>query len=590
MAGDLDTEPGLKLDLAENFKPPIEAAVKPALSELVRKKHDWVHLGINGKIRYLSSMRTAIDEHADEWVKLAAEGKRIPQDSPLVGEEWISGPYAVLVAINAFIRSLEALRDGTDVLKGTRTRVNRNGRVVVEVFPVDIFDRLLLSGYRAEVWMDASVTTANLRDHVASFYKQTRPEGQVGLILGAGNISSIPLLDMLTKMFTEGQVVIIKMNPVNAFLGPVFEKICAGLIADGYVRFVYGGADLGSHLVHHEDVDAVHMTGSAETFYRIVFGEGDDGLKRRRNETPLVTKPMSAELGGVGPTFIVPGPWSAADFSFQAEHLATQKFHNAGLNCIASQVLVLADGWDGSDRLVNELRAVIRTTPAREPYYPGAERRHAAVLENHPQAERLDAGPMPRLLIRDLDPGDPHSYAFANEFFGGAYATTKLPASDPASFIRAAVEFANTSLAGTLGAQFIIHPETLKEFGPVIEQAIESLQYGSIGINSWTGAGYLLPAATWGAFPIHNEADIGSGMGIVHNAFMFDRPEKTVVHAPFHPFPRSILNRQFHLSPKPPWFVTHARAHVAGERLTRFVAQPDWLHLPGIFAAALRHQ
>ncbi|NND13746.1 MAG: aldehyde dehydrogenase family protein, partial [Acidimicrobiia bacterium] len=577
-------------DSRNDAQPDTEALVSPAMSELARKKKDWAPLGINAKIRYLRSMRAAIDEHADEWVDLAVEGKRIPADSPFAGEEWISGPYAVLIAINAVIRTLEALRDGTDVLAGTRTRVSDDGRVIVEVFPVDMFDRLLLSGYRAEVWMDESITTANLRDHVASFYKQASPEGRVGLILGAGNISSIPLLDMLTKMFTEGQVVIIKMNPVNSYLGPVFEKICAELIADGYVRFVYGGAAVGTHLVHHEDVDSIHLTGSSETFHRIVYGEGKNGVKRRRENNPLITKPISAELGGVGPTFIVPGPWTAADFAYQAEHLATQKFHNAGFNCIASQVMVLADGWDGSDRLVDELRSVIRTTPPREPYYPGAETRHAAVLANHPEAELLDPGPIPRILVRDIDPGDIKNHAFINEFFVGAYATTKLPASDASSFVRAAVEFANTVLAGTLGAQFIVHPVTLKELGPVIEAAIDGLQYGSIGINGWTGAGYLLPAATWGAFPKHNSADIGAGIGIVHNAFMFDRPQKTVVHAPFHPFPRSVLNRQFHLSPKPPWFVTHARAHLAGERLTRFAADPGWTHLPGIFSAALRHK
>ena len=61
------------------------------------------------------------------------------------------------------------------------------------------------------------------------------------------------------------------------------------------------------------------------------------------------------------------------------------------------------------------------------------------------------------------------------------------------------------------------------------------------------------------------------------------------MYAPFHPFPRSLFNGKFNLSPKPPWFVTHRNAHKVGERITRFAADPGWKHMPGLFAAALRH-
>jgi len=567
----------------------VEVTVDRALSDLAAKKDEWARLSIHRKLSYLESMRRAISAQAEEWVRISLTGKRIPDDSPLAGEEWISGPYAVLLLINSLTKSLQAVKDGADVLAGTRIRTRAGGQVVVEVFPGDIYDRLLLNGYRAEVWMQEGVTPANLRDHVASFYKKDKPSGSVGLILGAGNISSIPVLDVLTKMFIEGQVVIVKMNPINDYLGPVFEEICADLIDAGYLRFVYGGGDVGAYLTNHDLIDTLHITGSADTYNTIVFGGGEAGADRRAGNEPLITKPFTSELGGVGPTFIVPGPWTDADLAYQAEHLATQKFHNAGFNCIASQVLVLPSDWSGSDRLVDELRRVIRSIPAREAYYPGADERQAAAVAKHPHAELLDSGPIPRTLITDVDASGKDEYAFTTEFFGGVYATTKLDTRDPAEFVPAAVAFANEKLAGTLGAQFIIHPKTLERIGPVLDEAIANLNYGTVAINGWTGAGYLLPTATWGAFPGHTHDDIGSGMGVVHNGYMFDWPEKTVVHAPFHPFPRSLRHGQFHLSPKPPWFVTHRRADKAGERLTRYAADPGWRHLPGIFAAALRH-
>ncbi len=567
----------------------MQATVDRALAPLTAKKTQWARLSVARKLRYLGAMRAAIAKRADEWVRLSLEGKQLPADSPLAGEEWISGPYAVLIAINALSKSLRALATGGDVLAGTKIRTRASGQVVVDVYPADIFDRLLLNGYHAEVWMQDEVTPANLRDHVASFYKQQNPLGSVGLILGAGNISSIPLLDVLTKMFVEGQVAIVKMNPVNDYLGPLFEEVCTDLIDDGYLRFVYGGGDVGAYLTAHELVDTLHITGSARTYNHIVFGGGEAGADRQARNEPIINKPFTSELGGVGPTFIVPGPWTDADLAFQAEHLATQKFHNAGFNCIASQVLVLPKGWTGTDRLVDELRRTIRSIPAREAYYPGADDRQQAAVAKHPHAEVLDAGRVPRTLITNIDPNGKDEYAFTTEFFGGVYATTKLAERDPADFIRAAVTFANDKLAGTLGAQFLIHPKTQDLLGPVLEDAIAHLNYGNVGINSWTGAGYLLPTATWGAYPGHTHDNIGSGIGVVHNAYMFDRPEKTVVYAPFHPFPRALWSGQFHLSPKPPWFVTHRRADKAGQRLTRFAAEPGWRHVPGIFAAALRH-
>ncbi|RZV46465.1 MAG: aldehyde dehydrogenase family protein [Acidimicrobiia bacterium] len=567
----------------------VEANVDRALGDLAAKKDEWARLSVRRKLEYLQRLRKAVSANAEEWVDISLSAKRIPDRSPLAGEEWISGPYAVLLLINALTKSLEAVDSGSDVLAGTRIRTRAGGQVVVEVFPGDIYDRLLLNGYRAEVWMQEGVTPANLRDHVASFYKEQDPAGRIGLILGAGNISSIPVLDILTKMFIEGQVAIVKMNPINDYLGAVFEEVCRDLIDAGFLRFVYGGGDVGAYLTSHHLVDTLHITGSADTYNKIVFGGGEAGADRRSRNEPLITKPFTSELGGVGPTFIVPGPWTDADLTYQAEHLATQKFHNAGFNCIASQVLVLPGGWSGSDRLVDELRRTIRSIPAREAYYPGADERQQAAVAKHPHAELLDAGPIPRTLITDVDASGKDEYAFTTEFFGGVYATTKLDTNDPAEFVPAAVEFANKKLAGTLGAQFIIHPKTRERIGPVLDQAIADLNYGSVGVNGWTGAGYLLPTATWGAYPGHTHDDIGSGMGVVHNAYMFDWPEKTVVHAPFHPFPRALKNGQFHLSPKPPWFVTHRRADKAGERLTRFAADPGWRHLPGIFAAALRH-
>jgi aldehyde dehydrogenase (NAD(P)+) len=118
--------------------------------------------------------------------------------------------------------------------------------------------------------------------------------------------------------------------------------------------------------------------------------------------------------------------------------------------------------------------------------------------------------------------------------------------------------------------------------------ATRKLRYGTIGINAWTGVGYLTPYATWGAFPGHTLDDIHSGIGVVHNALLLDDAERTVVQGPFRPAPRSVLHGEWAISPKPPWFVENKTAATTRRRLTEFSTRPRWTALPGIFASALR--
>jgi aldehyde dehydrogenase (NAD(P)+) len=563
-----------------------------AVAVLGEQKDTWAQLPIGEKIGFLRGLRRRTGEVADRWVEAAVRAKGIPLGSPWAGEEWLSGPYAFLYAINAIEKTMQALARGRvpDLKPGT-VRVRPDGQLVVQVFPADLHDRLLLSGVRAEVWMQRGVTPDNLRSGMAAFYRRTSPEGKVALVLGAGNIASIAPLDILHKLYTEGQVCILKMNPVNDYLGPIFEEIFDDLEQRGFVRIAYGGEEVGSYLVGHPVVDEIHMTGSERTYDAIRFGSGAKGAERKRCNEPVNRKRFTAELGGIGPTIVLPGPWSKADIQFQAEHIATQKFHNVGFNCIASQVLVLPASWGRKNQLLDALRATIRSIPPRKPYYPGAQRRQAEVARAYPEAEFLDApgeGVVPRTLVAGVNPGDASNLGFTEEFFCGALLQTALPGDTPAKFLREAVRFANDALRGSLGANLIVHPATLSELGPDFEAAIADLRYGTIGVNGWVGVAFLLPQATWGAFPGHADNDIQSGRGVVHNALQFDKPERTVVYAPFEPFPRCLTKGRFSLLPKPPWFVTHRHADVVGRRLTRFAVDPGFSRLPGIFEAALR--
>ncbi|MBP7405534.1 MAG: aldehyde dehydrogenase [Candidatus Microthrix sp.] len=561
--------------------------IDESLARLRDNKAQWARLPIEERIRYLEQIRDLLVANADAWVAAGVRMKDLDPRSPFVGgEEWLGGPYPTAAWITDMIGTLTRLSTGADPLEGVRIRTRSDGQVVAGVFPSNPYDRLLLNGYEIDVWMQPDVTPATLRDHVGSFYRQTDPAGAVTLVLGAGNVAAIPMLDVLYCLYADGHVAVLKMNPVNEAYGPVFERILAPLITDGYLAVVYGGADVGKHLTDSDLVDTVHITGSERTFNTIVFGPGAAGEKARAAGQPRWRKPIRSELGGASPTIVVPGPWTKADIAYQAQHLATQKLFASGHTCVASQVLILPERWEHKRELLDALRSALAAAPDRRPYYPGTQERQDAFRADNPRAEVIP-GPQDRTLLVDVDSDSDHP-AFHDEMFGPIYVTTALADSDPADFLMSAVEFANEHLHGNLGANIIVHPKTARYLGERLEEAIAALKYGCIGVNVWSAFAFLSPRAAWGAYPGNTPDSIQSGTGVVHNSLLFDRSQKSVARAPFRPFQRSWSHPRGGLTVKPPWFLDNRTALQTARAFTMFAADPQPVRLPRIFLPAVR--
>ncbi len=570
----------------------IEAEVKhPEIDALIEsvntKKNEWARLAISEKIKLLLEIRQNVGKYAQEWVDLSVKGKQMEPESPLVGEEWSSGPWVFASTINNYIDTLKAIDSGNKAKLLNKVRTRDNGQVLAQVFPTNLYETLLFNGIRADVWMQEGVDANNLAESIGVFYDQDNPPGKLSLVLGAGNISAIPPLDILHKLLAEGEVVVLKMNPINDYLGPVLEKVFEPIVKENYLQFVYGGAEIGKYLTGHPVIESIHITGSERTHDAIVFGGGEEGKARKASNSPVLdsSKMLTSELGGVGPMIVVPGPWTKADIDFQAQNIVSAKLHNSGHNCVASQILVLAENWDLSEALVEAVTDKLRSAPARIAYYPNARESQKAAAEAHQGAEEL-GGEIPRLFIKGLS-SNKSEYSFTHEFFGPIYAQTSVAGDDAASFLENAVEFCNDKLHGTLGATILVHPKTMKELGTKFEKAIANLKYGAIGVNIWNATAFLISQCPWGAFPGHSFNDIQSGIGTVHNTFLFDKPEKVVLYGPFRAMPRAWAHGDFNLMPKPVWFVTNKTADVTAKRITRFAVNPGFHHLPGIFASAL---
>ena len=531
----------------------------------------WAKLTLPQRRTLLRRIRTAVVAVAEEWADVASTSKGLEPGHPLRGEEWLSGPYAALVALDAYTDTLGALARGASPLDDLQVDEAPGGRVRVHVLPTAPIDRLLLSGYTGEVWLQPGVTAAEAARTAGLGQLPGADAGGVGLVLGAGNVTAIPFLDVLYELLAFNRVALLKVNPTQDDLVPVYERALAPLIGAGMLRIVRGAGDVGAYLTTHPGVDHVHITGSLTTFEAIVWGSGEDAAQRRETGVPRLGTPITAELGGVSPIIVVPGEWSEADLRFQAEHVVTMRLYNSGHNCIAGQVVLLSADWPQREAFLAALREAYDAAPARPVWYPGAQARVEDAASAHPGSQRMGDGS--RVLIEaaatDAAPVQ------TTEYFAPVLGVVELPGLGQ-DFVDAAVAHANAALTGTLGANVIVDPATQSALGDGFEEAIAALRYGTVAINAWTALGFLTPTCSWGAYPGGTLADAPSGIGVVHNARLLDRVERSVVRGPFRPFPRSVAPANLaaggrpSVLPKPPWFVSARTGAAVSEGLTRF--------------------
>ncbi len=542
----------------------------------------WAKTGAAARADLLQQVITATMAVEDDWLAAASAAKGLEPGSTEAGEELFAG-------VGTFIRMARLYRDSLrDIAKSGKPHISGpireapDGRLRVQIFPASAFDRITFPQTTAEVWMQPGVTKESLVDGQAAAY--TDPAGHAGttLVLAAGNVASLGPRDVLSKLFVEGKVVVMKANPVNDYLVPYWNRALAPLIDVGVVRVVEGGAAVGQYLTGHTLVDEVHITGSDKTYDAVVFGSGAEGARRKEADDPALHKPVSAELGNVSPIIVVPGKWSIPELRYQAENIATMLVNNAGFNCISARVVVTHEAWPQRDAFLGALTQTLAGIRTRRAYYPGAADRCDAFVSAHPEAEEYGSGPadaLPWTFIRDVPPGHVDDIAFNVESFCGEMAETALSAPDAAAFIDAATAFCNDVVWGTLGATIIASPSSLKDPGvaDALDRAVADLRYGSIGVNVWHGLSFAMGSTTWGAYPGHPRTDIQSGTGVVGNSPMFDRPQKSVVRGPF----RS--------RPKPPWFATASDSYDVMRRFVAFEAEPSAAKIPGLMVSAMRH-
>jgi hypothetical protein len=547
------------------------------LDRLESKKGEWVSLGIDERLDLLDQVRKDLWEVREDWVQAEIEAKGIPEKSFGVAEEWV-----ILAQIFRCIRQIQTtLRKLQQQDQSAISRIFKlelDGRLALRAFPQTIWDRIIFQGVTGDILMEPNVKSERLIDLQATRYKDPSYPGKVALVLGAGNASMLPICDSFHKLFTELQVVVLKMNPVNDHIGSLVEKALKSLIQRGFMGVVYGDASVGDFICNHSLVEEIHMTGSDKTYEAIVFGTGSEGHQRKLNRKPINTKPFTGELGNVTPVIVVPGPWTQSDIDEYGKQITTWLIANAGFVCCAPRVIIQHASWPQKTDLIDSIKKHLEDHPTRKAYYPGAFQIHQDFLDAHPEAILLgDPGEdhLPWTFIPNLDVNDPNDICFKREPFGGIISDISLEAESPAEYLDKAVDFANQHFWGSLSVNIIVHPKSLKkpEVASAVEQAITNLNYGTVSINMLAFYSSFFMVCPWGAFPGHDIFDIQSGKGKNFNFLMLDHTEKVVIKAPFKRID--------------PLTVQAKQPYIFAEKLASFEASPSVLKLIGVMVSAL---
>jgi acyl-CoA reductase-like NAD-dependent aldehyde dehydrogenase len=549
-----------------------------AIQVLKSHAQEFARLPPAAKAALVRECMPRIVDVAPVWVVTGCKAKGIGPS--LAGEEWTAGVIPTLRMMRLLADSLEAIaRDGKPPL-GRAVRTRPDGRLEVYLFPASTIDKISFAGFTGHVLMEAGLDREGARRKQASFYDRKEPAGGVALVLGAGNVASIPPMDAFTKMFIEGYVCLIKMNPVNEWVGPLLERALAPMIRRGFLRIVYGGGDVGKYLCEHPDIADIHITGSDKTHDLIVWGPpGAERDRRKRDKDPILKRPISSELGNVSPVAIVPAVYSDDELWFQARNVVSMVANNASFNCNAAKMLITSRGWPQREKFLDLVAKGLGMVPPRTAYYPGAKDRWTQLTSGR-QVQTFGVcdtdAKLPWALIRDVA-DKPGEKLFDTEPFCGLLSETALSSSAPAEFLAEATRFMNDRLWGTLNACIVIHPKSERdpEVARALDRAIVDLRYGTVGINVWPAVCYAVVSLPWGGHPSATLENIQSGLGWVHNTYMLEGIDKSVIRAPFV------------IKPKPVWYFDNTKGGAIGPRLMQMEASPSWLKLPGLVLSAL---
>ena len=499
-----------------------------------------------------------IKEIAYYWATVSAENKGVT-NTAAEGEEWLGGPFATVFGIQYYIDTLK------DLNKPLNQELFNKHLNTYKVFPNNILEKIFFPFISAEIKFNKNIKFNEIEEF-RGFAMRYKHEPSISLILGAGNVSCIPLLDAIYHLVAKRSVVYIKLNPVNEYLLPVYEKVFSNFISSGYMVITKGNVAESKYMTEHNGIDHIHLTGSDETYENIVYGRKlNNDEKKLKSLEKINNKSFSSELGNVTPIIVHPGKWSNGELKFQARKIVTAKLNNGGFNCISAQIVLLPDKWKHTKKLMKYIKFYMNKVDDRLSYYPNSIN-VLNTLEKDKNYERLNAESCSTPhLSREIKA---YSKYETSEIWGTSIYFKKISYETDKDYAENAIKYCNETLWGNLGSTVLIKKYNSKKIKPITDLYVENLKYGTVAINEWSAIGFIIPTLPWGGFPGNKDNDIQSGQDFVHNSMFFESPLNGIVYSKFRM--SNIID--------PLWFVTNKKGKKVFKNLTYFQIDKSFIN------------
>jgi hypothetical protein len=507
--------------------------VEPYLSQILSRLAAGAsrHRDLDAASRARLALETARSTAAAaaDWVAVAVDTKHGAIDGGAAAEETATGPLATLRILLITARCLvEVAREGKPrpCGSGTRFGLSAGGRALVgiDVLPEPgLGDGAIFGGHRAEVrCIDPGGPQAF--DRAWREEAGTRPaQGGVALVLGAGNVTGLPVADAIGQIFGYGRAVVLKLHPVHAALEGVLRRALSPLIEADLLDIVAGGNDLAAALVAAPDVSHVHLTGGQVTFDAVVWGGPGP---RRPGDRPRLEKPITCELGNVTPWIVLPGRYTAAELRRQADCLAASIINNTSFNCIATKCVITCRSWDQRDEFLAAIASRLAAAPARPAWYPGA----TALWERFNGVPAPADGSLPWRFRTGIDPALEPALV-DREWFVPVAVEVPVDADGIDAFCGAAHALVR-SMPGSLAVSVTVPRSLSNHEERRAATLVDHLEYGVVAVNTWSALAYAAGSIPWGGFPGATLAEPASGIGWVHDPLLLPLVHNTILRAP----------------------------------------------------------
>ena len=537
------------------------------ISKLRVNSTEFLNLDESTLVTMLEQVIENIKTISYYWATLSSEKKGILSKSK-EGEEWIGGPFACIFAIQYFI---ETIQNKDDLDKSKYDDTDKS----YKVFPTKNIEKLLFPFLEGEIRFAKNLNFNQINEYRGFANRFEKIEPKITLVLGAGNVSSIPVLDALFHMIAYKSVIYLKLNPVNDYLLPIFTQVFEPFITRGFMIITQGDMQASKYLTQHDAFQQIHLTGSNYTYENIVYGKVLSDKERSLKTYPKINKkPITSELGNVTPIIVHPGNWSRSEIRHQAKKIVTAKLNNSGFNCIAAQVIVLPKDWRHTQKLKNDIKHYLKKVGDTTSYYPGSSENLNELIDtnNYEQINNLTCSTP--FLLADLDLEKEYGN---KEVWSTALYFKELSFSSYEDFAVKAIDYVNNELWGNLGVTVLIKNFKKGTNKLILKNYVDELKYGTVAINEWSALGFVIPSLPWGGYPGNRDNDIQSGQGYVHNSYLFESPQKGIVYS------------KFRISPliDPPWFITNRKAHRIFKHLTYYQATKSKINLVKLIFSTL---